>query len=156
MQTVDTASVNFGQTVYGGVADVTGGNTTSKYERIKISDMTWMASGDSFYSSLPHKKVGNTTFLCECLRVVDVASVSAMVNGDIKGHPSNTNMYIKNTDWASETDLYNAIGNYYIVYELATPTEITTTPENLTAISGENNVFSDTNGDTTVEYYIEV
>ncbi len=43
-----------------------------------------------------------------------------------------------------------------LCYELATPIEIDTTPENLTAISGENNVYGDTNGDTTVEYYIEV
>ena len=43
-----------------------------------------------------------------------------------------------------------------LCYELLTPTEITVTPENLTAISGMNNVFSDTNGDTEVKYYVEV
>ena len=150
---VNTVTVNFGQTVYGGVADVTGGTVTSKYVAVKISNMTWTASGDFFYSSLPLKKVGNTTFLCECLRVVDVASVSAMVNGDIKGHPSNTNMYIKNTDWASATDLYNAIGDYYIVYELATPTEITLTPAEVDTISGINNIYADTGNILTLRYF---
>ncbi len=154
MQTIDTLTATFGTTVYGGVADVTGGVVEVTHVAVKISDMTWTASGDFFYSSLPLKRVGNTTFLCECLRVVDVASVSAMVNGDIKGHPSNTNMYIKNTYWATATDLYNAIGNYYIVYELATPTEIPITPDTLNTISGVNNVWSDT-GDIEVTYLVE-
>ena len=150
---VNTVTVSFGQTVYGGVLDVINGKLTINYDRIKISDMTWTASGDFFYSSLPLKKVGNTTFLCECLRVVDVAGVSAMVNGDIKGHPSNTNMYIKNTAWASATDLYNAIGDYYIVYELATPIEITLTPAEVDTILGANNVYADTGDILTLKYF---
>ena len=139
-------------TVYGGELDVTSGKLVSKYARIKISDMTWNIGSGFFYSSLPLKKNGVTNILCECLRVVDVSSVSEMVNGDIKGYPGNTNMYIKNTDWASATDLYNAIGDYYIVYELATPVTYQLTPTEIKTILGVNNIWADTNGDTSVVY----
>jgi hypothetical protein len=40
-----------------------------------------------------------------------------------------------------------------IAYELATPQTIQLTPTQISAIVGTNNVFTDTNGDTSLEYY---
>lgn len=107
MQTVESKTVNFGQTVYGGVADVTNGKVNVTHDNI------------------------------------------ASYNGESINEPwlSSMDTYVPNTTPTTGAQ---------VVYPLATPIEITTTPENLTAISGENNVYGDTNGDTTVEYYIEV
>lgn len=147
----ETYNLPFEQTVYGGSLNVTTGELTVTYQSIKIKDMNWTASGDFFYSSLPLKKYGNTTFLCECLRVVDVAGVAQMVNGDIKGHNSNTNMYIKNTAWSTVSDLVAAIGDYLIVYELREPISVQLTPTQINNLLGLNNLYSDT-GDITVKH----
>lgn len=155
-----TATVNFGQTVYGGSLDVTGGKVTATYSQsIKLSDITGWSYDSTyqyFYTTISDKKSGNINLLCECYSVVDKASATQLLNGEMKGHSSSRNVYIKDTNYTDVTNWLNAVGNNRLIYELATPIEITTTPENLTAIVGQNNVYADTNGDTTVEYYIEV
>lgn len=40
-----------------------------------------------------------------------------------------------------------------LVYELATPVTYQLTPTQISAIVGTNNIFTDTNGDTSLEYY---
>ena len=61
--------------------------------------------------------------------------------------------------WLSDRDVYSAgstpTTGAQVVYELATPTLITTlTPQQINAIKGNNTVWSDGNGDCEVDYLI--
>lgn len=58
--------------------------------------------------------------------------------------------------WISDRDVY-AVGTTptigaQVVYKLATPTEIQLTPQEITTLVGENNIWADVNGDITLTY----
>ena len=61
-----------------------------------------------------------------------------------------------NEPWLSSMDVYTPGGTpttgAQVVYPLTTPFDIDLTPEVISAIVGTNNVYSDTNGDTEVQY----
>lgn len=169
-----TKTVNFGQTVYGGVLDVTNGKLTITH--IKISDFAQyyrdFFSGTystEYRITLPYPST-NVIYsvkrgsLCNCKN-----EESAYWGGNHVGEANSANdifainplgeilaIYDSDTTLTKETFEAKYSGNIEFVYELATPIEVDITPENLTALSGQNNVYSDTNGDTEVEYYIEV
>lgn len=174
MQTVESKTVNFGQTVYGGVADVTNGKVTITH--IKITDFAQyyrdFFSGTystEYRITLPYPST-NVVYsvkrgsLCNCKEEetayygANQSSQSGSARDIFAINPLGEVLAIYDADTTLTKEQFEAkySGNIEFVYELATPIEITTTPENLTALSGQNNVYSDTNGDTTVEYYIEV
>ena len=152
-----TATVNFGQTVYGGKVDVTGGKVTKTHGIFSIPAATAFSTSDGHnYVIFAPNGMKN-----EIGAHYDILSEVIQPNGKIGDYFTiyriNTLVVIGVPDNYSLTDYNTEIAGTRIVYPLATPIEITTTPENLTALSGQtNNVYSDTNGDTTVEYYIEV
>lgn len=150
MQTVESKTVNFGQTVYGGVADVTNGKVNVTRNIVDLSTLNWVyASGakrwEAQKTDMKNYPSRNTDIIFEKYET----DITATAGSEGKGFISGLVIYVTSNDSTTRPS-----GN--ACYPLATPTEITTTPENLTAISGENNVYADTNGDTTVEYYIEV
>ena len=165
MQTVDTATVNFGQTVYGGVLDVTNGKLKITHKVLSVDNNSALySSGNAAYLNITDAKIVNE-YASAISNKYEYNTWSSATNQD-----NNYFTLYQNTAWSnarlafnrnglSLSDFITSLTNnpIQVVYELATPTEITTTPENLTALSGQtNNVYGDTNGDTTVEYYIEV
>lgn len=159
-----TATVNFGQTVYGGVVDVTNGKLKITHKVLSVDNNSALYSlGNSAYLNVTDAKIVNE-YASAISDKYEYNTWSGATNGD-----NNYFTLYQYTTWSNARLAFNRNGlsledfitsltnnPIQVVYELATPIEITTTPENLTAISGENNVYSDTNGDTTVEYYIEV
>ena len=166
MQTVESKTVNFGQTVYGGVADVTNGKVNKTHVLTPLNNKSWVKSGNKFYTTgfdnAPDGALYTGDFACAIGTPVN-KEWNALSVGECC---LRSGLYSLNK-WSFVycTDAYSTVEKFVsalnadctITYPLATPTEITTTPENLSALSGQtNNVFSDTNGDTEVEYYIEV
>ena len=163
-----TATVNFGQTVYGGQVDVTNGKVTLTHGYIEFNGSeNWINVGGNYPFAFqldtgisnkvdhPLLEQGIITNLFP-LATAEVPTTNA-IRWQING--LNGRLYIY--DYAHSGDIAGfkqmlSDNKLQMLYKLATPIEITTTPENLTAISGENNVYGDNNGDTTVEYYIEV
>ena len=156
-----TATVNFGQTVYGGVADVTNGKVNVTHGYIDLSSLNWnYNSSYNFFAAGLVDIISGTGINQICTQYESITGVGnadmANVQNNTINHV-NTTVKIKDTRYTNASDFRSAMSGVMLCYELATPTEITTTPENLTALSGQtNNVYGDTNGDTTVEYYIEV
>lgn len=164
MQTVETKTVNFGQTVYKGVADVTNGKVSVTHGFVDLGTLNYNYNGTFFYADIPSDsgavKTGGIDAICS---IYPEHRASASTQPD-KSFAANNNSYggskaifIKDSAYSDAQTFKNSLDGVQLVYELATPIEITTTPENLTAIVGQtNNVYSDTNGDTEVKYYIEV
>lgn len=160
-----TAIVNFGQTVYGGSLDVTNGKLiVTKIARVfdGSENFLTLASGRVFAYDFGVNLVGsfnNNNSLCSHFHTGygswDLLGVGEYLVGG--GHYGGVNPDMTLADYKTYLQAqYNNGTPVTLVATLATPIEITTTPENLTALSGQNNVYGDTNGDTEVEYYIEV
>lgn len=162
-----TATVNFGQIVYGGVADVTNGKVTINGNGFKLVDNNNIALQGSSNNnnvwrilSATSNVLNNNKQLCT-IATYDSNAWSpndSRANTFVIGGEGNLYLQLPKSVANTLADFITYITNndIFFYHEKASPIEITTTPENLTAISGENNVYSDTNGDTTVEYYIEV
>ena len=142
-----TYTIAFGQTVYGGVLDVTRGKLTVIYNY--IADMI---SYNWTYDNTAKRW-------------------QAVISG-MKSYPSRSTDLIAE-EWSADTSaiagdegkMFTVGGALYcytadnvnkptgeLVYPLATPFDIDLTPEVISAIVGTNNVYSDTNGNTTVKF----
>lgn len=152
-----TVIVNFGQTVYGGVADVTNGRVTITHGIVDLGTMSWIKQETNLFYARDNSVKGNSVCICD--------SYDYQINSrppTRNDKTINTSIYfalhaisIYDTDYDDVNSFKASLSGKYCVYELATPIEITMTPENLTAISGENNVYSDTNGNTEVKVDID-
>ena len=157
MQTVDTVTVNFGQTVYGGVADVTRGKVNVTHGIVDLGTLNWSATGNMWFASLSGvKPIFDTTVpnaICTQYKAVSwVSGTSGTEEGVFCFLPAYNQLRVRDTSYSSASDFKTAMSGVMLCYELATPTEITTTPENLSALSGQNNVYGDTNGDIEVRF----
>lgn len=163
MQTVDTKTVNFGQTVYGGVLDVTNGKLKIETGfRTCDGSENWQVSGSGtsqiFYLFLSDMESG--------------LNLNGISNYIPTGNDTGTFCirFGYNSSYAFIYQAVNALGvsdlasfkTYLsnnpleLCYPLATPTEITLTPKQIEAIVGINNVYHDCNGQTEVKYLVEV
>ena len=159
-----TASVNFGQTVYGGSLDVTRGKVNITHGIVDLGTLDYSySSGTQMFvnNTLQYKPPIDTSSMpyaicsqyapkswSEGTTDLTLDSIFCMLTSPLQ-------FRIRDTRYTDPIAFKAAMSGVMLVYELATPTEITTTPENLTAIIGENNVFSDTNGDTAVKVEID-
>lgn len=153
--------VVFGQTVYGGVLDVTNGKLkiTHKYKLLTgDASETWYTYGDSGWRLVVSDQKGDGgEGWCNVAPTVSSVNVYGVVFGI-----STTYIYFAQTvsAWGCSTEAqlrtWLSNNNVEIVYPLATPTEITLTPKQIEAIVGINNVYHDCNGQTEVKYLVEV
>lgn len=67
-------------------------------------------------------------------------------------HPNGLIRFNTSAGYATKEDLFTAIGTITFVYPLETPFDIDLTPEVISAVVGENNVWHDANGDTEVKF----
>ena len=157
-----TATVNFGQTVYGGVADVTNGKVNVTHALTPLNNKSWVKSGNKFYTmGFDNAPVGvayTGDFACAIGTPVN-KEWNALSVGECC---LRSGLYSLNK-WSFVycTDAYSTVEEFVsalnadctITYPLATTTEITTTPETVSSISGDNNIFIDTGNLTEIAYF---
>ena len=151
-----TYAIAFGQTVYGGVLDVTRGKLTVTHLRktsftrgaldtsgklYKIADLTDGSEWLDTYNAPPLK--------CNMFVIVGLGEARTLNSGQLTqyGKVVYISGYVGN-----ETALDALLPNLEVVYPLATPIDIDLTPTQINALVGVNNVYNDTNGDTEVKY----
>ena len=165
----DTLTATFGTTVFGGSVDVTGGKVTITHGIINLWDFNYSYnSGDATPHFTSNSAISDSknpsgygaiaNILCsqyDNSKSWSSAFGSAGNNGYIALTPSGL-FGISDDRYTSPSDFKTALQteNAKLVYELATPIEISITPDTLNTISGENNVWSDT-GDIEVTYLVE-
>ena len=147
----DDITIAFGQTVYGGVLDVTNGTLTvdcmkATFDLSQYTPTT--ANGyDSYLLTLTHPTTdsGGSSYKKLC-NVCDRYSWSGSTVGYEHFYIGGANavIYLDENTYRSGTVEFS--------YPLATPVTLTLTSEQIRAIVGTNNVYSDTNGNTTVKF----
>jgi hypothetical protein len=157
-----TYTIPLGQTVYGGLLDVTTGLLTVTHAIDTFNSFALGVYEGNCYrmkNTLSHTpKAGYGNLLCNCFTRATsytdaVSSVKNSIGYNDKGGIL-LNYYTDGSYVQNITALNSALPEEgcKIVYELATPQTYQLTPTQISAIVGTNNVFTDTNGDTSVVY----
>lgn len=160
--------ISFPSPVYGGTLDVVSGVLTVEYGFITLDD--------SVPVGLANWRVfeGSSAWLYS-LSVVpsDTASNSAICDKEKQNAYGNiyngsfgvaTNIIsgdfglairipVENLTTEEAIHAYLAENPYHVAYKLATPQEITLTPQQITALKGENTIWSDADGSMTAVYF---
>lgn len=149
-----TATVNFGQTVYGGVVNVTRGKVNKTYGIVDLGTLWWRYYRNGiFYTDLRGRKQGGQNLICSNYPTSSVPAWTSIEDKAVVGNTVNSNIYVRDTDYSDIATFTTAMSGVQLVYELATPIEITTTPETVSSVSGDNNIFIDTGNMTEIAYF---
>ena len=157
-----TKSISFGSTIYGGTDEVVSGSGKKTMEIVDLGDLEWTAaaigtSGNRFYAMLPTAKIPASTsempnLICSVLKTKLPSQYTSAIDG-ITIY-TNGSLQIYHSAYAGMTseEFTSAIDGVQLCYELATPSDFSTTPiTDLVSLLGDNNIWNDC-GDTTVEY----
>jgi hypothetical protein len=155
-------------TVYGGTLDVTRGKLTVTWGSVDMGSLTWLkqptedTNVNVFRGGIPNRKYGTTAEIgfpakISIYNYTMNATLSPLMNrlGNFEcgGQTTNSFFMIRDDRYDTEEGFKTAMDGVYMYYELETPRTIQLTPTQISAIVGTNNVFTDTNGDTSLEYY---
>ena len=161
-----TFTVAFGQTVYGGVLDVTRGKLSVMWAGTKIKDLGWYYDDgfQRFYSTdqvdIKHPASDNDTpfILCDIYNTVAFSYFNGAdrPNNSISNPIANGRINIRDTRFTDTALFIASVGEYYIAYELDTPIVIDVTAISVFAENGTNNITSDCLGDVNVTYIKKV
>ena len=154
----NTYTIAFGQTVYGGVLDVTRGKLTVSWIKKPFADLVnvsgWNRTGTGVFYIYPLSNAFSN-FKSPFTDNPKSTHFDYQTSGTLQDgcfRCSDALYFVKDNEpdiasmktWFTNTD-------GFFTYELATPFDIDLTPEVISAIVGENNVFADC-GQTTVKY----
>lgn len=155
-----TYTIAFGQTVYGGVLDVTRGKLTVTHF-IKDSFVYGETAliGINQYGIANFGIVVSTPFdfskgaISNCLERQYTTGTTTQTPGFFINNSNELYVRVESTTASTISDFVTwANANLQILFTLATPFDIDLTPEVISAVVGTNNVFADC-GETTVGYY---
>ena len=141
------ATIQFGQTVYGGVVDFVEGGTEETDKTITISDLFWYSGANGlFYSAVVSDiKHGDGRYdhcIAECYRTMNYAHSGSLSNGEMSVD-SNGRIQLIDTRYSTTSEFTAAMGDMKLCYELATPTQLSTPPTLLKMLKGTNNLTAD-------------
>lgn len=150
-------------TVYGGTLDLVTGVLTVEWEAVDLGQLNWGASSVSRYyntTQIQNFKIATTTaerqsgMMCEIYPFSQSAGYNdSMTDGSmLRGNSDSTQIYIRDTNYATKEELKTALNNVMLAYELATPYTVQLDPVTVNALVGDNTIWSDTNGSNTAVY----
>ena len=173
-----TINISFGQTVYGGHVDVTTGVMTvdRAYGQVTSQYLSGLSSSYIDYLSTASALGGKPSVYVRNLFYADGAKnrvaggIKAVCNAfPILYNSTNYNASQNRCAFVVDGVNINSVATFisavqaletggsglYVAYELETPVTIQLTPQQLSTLLGQNNIFADT-GDVSVEYRADI
>ena len=159
-------NIAFGQTVAKGKLNVTTGVLEITHGFVDMGNLTWnyRSANTIFYTDLiSNCKLDNQSCACSYYEYDSDANDSTVAK--IAQNLSNLQMacftnqerfVVKDTNYTDVPTFTSAVSGQTLVYELATPTTIQLSAQTITALLNENNIWCDTNGNTSVKYILSV
>lgn len=152
--THDTATITFGQTVYGGSVDFKTGKVTVTHGIVDLGNYEWTYVSDSdivkgFYALEPSiKTTKNNPLICSQYKTATAIGWVGIGNNEIGTNAGayKTQLIVKDSRYTDAASFKTAVTGQKICYELATPIELTLTPAELELLKGYN--YITTNGTT--------
>lgn len=150
-------------TVYGGSDKPLVGGLTATWNGMRLDAVTPTYNSTygffAYYNAnLPKaRKTSSKNIKCECYAVYpnyisSVSQIASLPDKTIYYQNNSAHFFIKDTDYTDATSFINAVGSNLVIYEMETPETITHATASISSIVGTNNIFTDTNGDTSVVY----
>lgn len=151
----------FPSPVYGGVLDAMTGVLSIDRKKVLLSDIEWSYNESGYFYAVIADKVetktggDGTTYpvFCSMLAYGGVKTASQFVDGGIYQTYYNKNLYIKDSECTTFEELSEKYGTAEIVYCLASPQTVQLTPEQITALVGNNTIWSDADGSMIAVYF---
>jgi len=146
----------FTNTIYGGTLDVVSGVLTVEWGIVKLKERSFYKYGaHTFALNIDKDKYGG--IYSDYFKPV---KRNPSADGEIGFYDNGANyasqIYIYNSSVSEATDFNNWLGELEyspeVAYRLATPQTIQLTPTEITALVGNNTIWSDTNGSNTAVY----
>lgn len=142
-----TTTISLPQTVFGGEVDVVNGTSGNRltHGEVDLGSLTWSySSGQGRFSTTSLSEVlkpssGRSAdgFLCSCFEC-------AIEGTDGYLFKSGTTVYVYDSTHTDASAFTSAVTGQTLVYELATPSTLTTQPNLIKALDGTNNISADT------------
>ena len=153
-----TYTVTLPQTVYGGNAELVGGTGKSTMASVDLGTLNWsyvpQSGQERFYTSgiknlikAPATNYVPANMVSSNYPVVSMQDV--MRGNHLIGAYSDGDLIVRDTNYTSAADFKAAMSGVQLVYELATPADLTLTPQTVSLNEGTNNVWSE-QGDVTI------
>ena len=152
-------SIPLGQTVYGGTVDVTAGVLTVDRAIVDLGTLNWtkynVTQGTLFRSYIiTNANIPYNSISCLCSSYVTVLPANR-AEKTLSVSVANS-VDIIDSNYIDAASFKTAMSGVQLVYELATPIEITLTPQQLMMLLGDN-VISSAEADTIyLDYYCDV
>lgn len=143
--------ISLGQTVYGGTLEVMSGKLTIRQKGVDMGSVNWGYNGTpssgvyQYVYNFTDKANGRLNFITESFNVTN----TSVAVGTCVGRDGNGAISFNSAETTAEA-FKTSVNGQKIVYELATPIEVTLTPTQVKTLLGNNNIFADS-GDVTVE-----
>jgi len=160
-QTVNVTFPTEAGTVYGGTLDVTSGVLVVDRASVDLGTLEWKgAAGDRF---LAQNQISNWLIDSDYSTPRNaICSMYPWKAGDVLYNESNPGfsyyieegqqkLFVKNLAYSDAATFKTAMSGVLLVYEVATPTTVQLTPNEVRTLLGTNNIWADT-GDSTVQY----
>lgn len=168
----DTYTTALGTTVYGGTLDVTTETLTVTHIRMDLGSPvsgSWNYATDNTYNvfylnkeqlpALPRYTGGVITSLSDSFNAIANTTFPIFANGannnnclTITSEGTVQRILIRCDLYTSAASFQTAMSGHYVVYELATPTTVQLTAEEIDLLLGQKNNIWASSGDVTVEY----
>ena len=138
----------YGTTIYGGSDDVTGDEMTSSWEIVDLGDLNWTNLYiDRFYSNELTPRKTNSNAICSCFakNPTEVSTIDGLTS-DMTFAFQSTNDFriiIRDSSYYSADAFKTAMSGMKLAYEVANPTSIPLTAQNITLLHGDNVLTTD-------------
>lgn len=150
-----TATIQLGQTVYGGTLDVTAGTLTVKYASEILNCVYYFNKYSNYYLWFLRSPDTNPRYKLQGDSLSDIFAPRQYLPGHLWTGSETAYIGVVGPDQSLTTqekaNAWMADHPAQVVFELATPIEYTLSPQEISTLQGQNNVWADT-GDSTVEY----
>ena len=144
--------------VYGGYADLVNGKLIVTKGYGMVSDYEWSITAnttDVFRASIDDKDYGNAGIISSHYKTVSNGiTVGNMADGAIKANRNDIYrmyVYIRDSRYTTVEDFVEACGDAQICYNLLEPVTYQLTPEQIATLKGQNNFWSDANGEVEIK-----
>ena len=152
---ITETDISFPSLVYGGTLDVVSGVLTVEWVAYKLKDINLMYQQEHgrFRFDLTEKSAGEVGKWSN-IAIAEAYKSSSTMAGQTASiiTYSNNYIFIIDTRYTDVPSLIENMGETIIAYPLATPQEIQLTPAQITALVGDNTIWSDADGEMTAVY----
>ena len=163
----NTYTTTLPSTTYGGTLDLVSGELTVTHGIVDFGDLTWVyepANATRFYTTGVSSLIKKPSASADVANATSSAYLITSFTKFYTTNPQNGTMAVgitgtisvRNTAYTDAGTFKTAMTGQKIAYELSTPTTTTLTAQQIQTLLGQNNVWSEQQGEIELSYHIPI